>query len=152
MLSFSFWLFLYPFFLLYSIFFVIFFFSNIIIPLQFSIEIKTSSSQNDIFGNASYGKEDSSDNSTKSKSGYYLAINFDKFEENNPNFKPCIRLIRFGWLDHTDWHSQQKPSGQQSRISREVRDNKLKIIYKNTAINENYEDNNLDNNFLEYFF
>ena len=118
----------------------------------FSIEIKTSSSQNDIFGNASYGKEDSSDNSTKSKSGYYLAINFDKFEENNPNFKPCIRLIRFGWLDHTDWHSQQKPSGQQSRISREVRDNKLKIIYKNTAINENYEDNNLDNNFLEYFF
>lgn len=96
---------------------------------KFSVEIKTSSNANNIFGNASYGQEDSSTNSSKSKDGYYLAVNFEKFQLGNPNFKPGIQKIRFGWLDHSDWHSQGASSGQQSRITPEVRDSKLLLIY-----------------------
>lgn len=95
----------------------------------FSTEIKTSSNPNNIFGNASYGKEDSSSTSSKSRDGYYLTINFEKFQPSNLNDKPGIRKIRFGWLDHSDWHSQAAASGQQSHISPEVRDNKLLLIY-----------------------
>ena len=96
----------------------------------FSCEIKTSSSKNNIYGNASYGQEDSANSTSKSKDGYYIAINFEKFDSNNPNFKPRIRKILFGWLDHTDWHSQGASSGQQASIRPKVRDNKLKLIYK----------------------
>lgn len=95
----------------------------------FSCEIKTSSNKNNIYGNASYGQEDSASSTSKSKDGYYIAINFEKFDSSNPTFKPCIRKIRFGWLDHTDWHSQGASSGQQSSIRPNVRDNKLKLIY-----------------------
>lgn len=95
----------------------------------FSAEIKTSSHRNNIYGNASYGKEDSSNSSSKSKDGYYIAINFEKFDPANPDFKPQIRKIRFGWLDHSDWHSQGASSGQQSSIRPNVRDKKLKLIY-----------------------
>lgn len=95
----------------------------------YSCEIKTSSNRNNIYGNASYGQEDSSSCSVKSRDGYYIAVNFEKFDPYNPDFKPHIRKIRFGWLDHTDWHSQHKASGQQSSIRPIVRDNKLKLIY-----------------------
>lgn len=95
----------------------------------YSCEIKTSSSLNNIYGNASYGQEDSSKATSKSRDGYYIAINFEKFKPDNPNFKPHIRKIRFGWLDHTDWHSQNASSGQQANISPYVRDSKLKLIY-----------------------
>lgn len=96
---------------------------------RFSTEIKTSSNPNNIFGNASYGVEDSANTSAKSKDGYYLAINFEKFDPQNPEFVPRIRKIRFGWLDHSDWHSQNASSGQAATISPEVRDNKLLLIY-----------------------
>jgi hypothetical protein len=43
----------------------------------FSIEIKTSSSSRSIYGNRSYAQVGQS--SRKAKSGYYLAINFQKF-------------------------------------------------------------------------
>ena len=59
----------------------------------------------------------------------YIAVNFEKFNPDNPNFKPRIRKIRFGWLDHTDWHSQGVSSGQQASIRPNVRDNKLKLLY-----------------------
>lgn len=95
----------------------------------YSCEIKTSSNANNIFGNASYGQEDSSNSTSKSKDGYYIAVNFENFNPDNPNFKPRIRKIRFGWLDHTDWHSQGASSGQQARIRPNVRDNKLKLLY-----------------------
>lgn len=95
----------------------------------YSCEIKTSSNSNNIFGNASYGQEDSSNSTSKSKDGYYIAVNFEKFNPDNPNFKPRIRKIRFGWLDHTDWHSQSASSGQQASIRPNVRDNKLKLLY-----------------------
>lgn len=95
----------------------------------FSTEIKTSSNKNNIFGNASYGQEDSSNASSKSKDGYYLAINFEKFDQAPLGQMPGIRKIRIGWLDHTDWHSQSASSGQAATISSDVRDNKLILIY-----------------------
>ena len=91
----------------------------------YSCEIKTSSNANNIFGNASYGQEDSSNSTSKSRDGYYIAVNFEKFNPDNPNFKPRIRKIRFGWLDHT----QGASSGQQASIRPNVRDNKLKLLY-----------------------
>lgn len=96
----------------------------------YSTEIKTSSNPNNIYGNASYGKEDSSNISNKSKDGYYIAINFEKFKKNDSSFVPKIRKIRLGWLDHNDWHSQAASSGQAATISTDVRDNKLKILYE----------------------
>lgn len=87
----------------------------------FSIEIKTSSSPRSIFGNRSYAQE--SNNGKKGKSGYYLAVNFEKFTDEN--FKPKILKIRFGWLDHEDWMGQKATTGQQSRLSRDVESFKL---------------------------
>lgn len=95
----------------------------------YSAEIKTSSNPNNIFGNASYGQEDSANASSKSKDGYYLAVNFEKFNPNDSSFLPQIKKIRFGWLDHSDWHSQSASSGQAATISTTVRDNKLLLIY-----------------------
>ena len=94
---------------------------------DFSLEIKTSSDKNKIFGNRSYAQE-VKQGGKKSKSGYYLAINFEKFEETEE--LPQIRLIRFGWLDHTDWIGQSAASGQQSRLPKEVENGKLVVIYK----------------------
>lgn len=65
----------------------------------FSVEIKTSSSVGSIYGNRSYTQ--SSAVSKKSKSGYYLAVNFQKFTSNIR--KPQMTVVRFGWLDHQDW-------------------------------------------------
>lgn len=96
---------------------------------QFSAEIKTSSNPNNIYGNASYGQEDSANASSKSKDGYYLAVNFEKFNPKDSSFSPKIKKIRFGWLDHSDWHSQSASSGQAATISTTVRDNKLLLIY-----------------------
>ncbi len=98
----------------------------------YSAEIKTSSNPNNIFGNASYGQEDSANASSKSKDGYYLAVNFEKFNPNDSSFLPQIKKIRFGWLDHSDWHSQSASSGQAATISTTVRDNKLLLIYDST--------------------
>lgn len=95
----------------------------------YSVEIKTSSNANNIYGNASYGQEDSASASSKTKDGYYLAVNFEKFKPSDKEFKPKIRKIRFGWLDHSDWHSQNASSGQSATISPTVRDNKLLLLY-----------------------
>lgn len=91
---------------------------------DFSIEIKTSSSNNKIFGNRSYSQETLL--SKKSKSGYYLAINFEKFVSNK---MPEVTMIRFGWIDHEDWIGQKSSTGQQARLSSDVEKNKLLIIY-----------------------
>ena len=87
----------------------------------YSIEVKTSSSNQSIYGNRSYTQLGSI--SKKSKSGYYLAINFGKFTKSNP--RPVINLVRFGWLDHEDWVGQAAATGQQARLSREVETYKL---------------------------
>lgn len=97
--------------------------------VDYSIEIKTSSNPNNIYGNRSYGQENSEKNSGKSKDGYYLTINFEKFDSKKPNFKPKIQKIRFGWIDHSDWHAQTAATGQQAYLKTEARDKKLLLIY-----------------------
>jgi ScaI restriction endonuclease len=91
---------------------------------SFSFEIKTSSSARSIYGNRSYAQK--SDTSKKSKSGYYLAINFEKFAK--PRKKPTLKLVRFGWLDHEDWQGQAAATGQQARLSRDVEQYKLLVL------------------------
>ncbi|HDG3923626.1 TPA: ScaI family restriction endonuclease [Staphylococcus aureus] len=101
---------------------------NIINP-QFSVEIKTSSSTKNIYGNRSYGQK--GDSAKKSKDGYYLAINFEKFDKKNLSHKPQIRMIRFGYLNYYDWNSQKSSTGQQARLSANVEKVKLLPIYIN---------------------
>ena len=62
-----------------------------------------------------------------SKSGYYLAVNFEKFS-NTTN--PQIKLIRFGWIDSGDWIGQKAATGQQSRLSSDVENYKLLQLYR----------------------
>lgn len=95
----------------------------------YSIEIKTSSNATNIYGNRSYGQKNSVNNSGKSKDGYYLTVNFEKFDSKNPEFTPSIRKIRFGWIDHSDWRSQASSTGQQASLDIDARDKKLKLLY-----------------------
>jgi len=95
---------------------------------DYSFEIKTSSNPNRIFGNRSYAQKTTS--GKKSKSGYYLAVNFEKFTDTNKS--PRIRKIRFGWIDAEDWMGQEAASGQQARLSAEVENIKLKTLHKVT--------------------
>lgn len=93
----------------------------VFIPNQkYSIEIKTSSSTKSIFGNRSYAQE--TENPKKSKSGYHLAINFQKFTSTQ---QPQIVAVRFGWLDHSDWIGQAAATGQQARLAPDVARYKL---------------------------
>jgi hypothetical protein len=87
---------------------------------KYSIEIKTSSSAKSIFGNRSYAQK--AENPKKSKSGYHLAINFQKFGSSQ---KPQIVAVRFGWLDHFDWIGQAAATGQQARLDPGVERYKL---------------------------
>jgi len=89
----------------------------------YSVEIKTSS-QKSIYGNRSYAKSKNG----KLKSGYYLAINFEKISKQ----KPRIMLIRFGWLDHADWHGQKSETGQQASLTPEAKKYKLITLYDKT--------------------
>ena len=91
-----------------------------------SIEIKTSSNKGQIFANRSYGQPNDSQGK-KDKSGYYLAVNFERWEDSSG--LPRVRLIRFGWLDHVDWHSQVQASGQQASLPPVVENLQLLIIY-----------------------
>lgn len=79
---------------------------------KYSTEIKTSSSPSKIFANRSYAQ--SVTDPKKSKSGYYLAVNFEKITIDN---EPKIILVRLGWLDHSDWIAQTSETGQQARLS-----------------------------------
>ena len=91
---------------------------------RYSFEIKISSSKNSIFGNRSYGQVVNSPK--KSKDGYYLAINIDKLTTDNPQ----IRIIRFGWLDHSDWISQSSATGQQARLGKNTMKLKFQTLYE----------------------
>ncbi|MFN8626393.1 MAG: ScaI family restriction endonuclease [Candidatus Binatia bacterium] len=93
---------------------------------QYSIEVKTSSNPRHIFGNRSYAQEASENK--KVKSGYYLTVNFEKFSGDTK--RPNILLVRFGWLDATDWIGQKAATGQQSRLPPEVENYKLLELYK----------------------
>ncbi|MBD2044493.1 ScaI family restriction endonuclease [Coleofasciculus sp. FACHB-64] len=90
----------------------------------FSIEIKTSSSKRNTYGDRSYTQKSSTVNpGTKTKSGYYLVINFQKLIISLLN--PQINLVRFGWLDLDDWKGQKSQTGQQANLRPEVERYKL---------------------------
>lgn len=93
---------------------------------KFSVEIKTSSHKSQIFGNRSYAQKGNTHK--KSKSGYYLAVNFGKFSGKG-SAQPAIHRIRFGWLDDTDWTGQTAATGQQARLSSDVEQGKLLRLY-----------------------
>ena len=93
--------------------------------VSYSIEIKTSSSKNRIYGNRSYAQKGMA--GKKSKTGYYLAVNFEKFARHKVD-RPELRLVRFGWIDHDDWIGQAAPTGQQARLSQEVETGKLLVL------------------------
>lgn len=90
---------------------------------DYSIEIKTSSSRTSIFGNRSYTK---TDGLGKRRGTYLLTVNFDKLE---PGKDAGIQLIRFGYVEQSDWISQVSETGQQCRLSKETYQSKLLEIY-----------------------
>ncbi|MBP0016781.1 MAG: ScaI family restriction endonuclease [Cyanobacteria bacterium SBLK] len=85
---------------------------------RFSLEIKTSGQKGlKIFGNRSYGQKTKNENlEKKSKSGYYITVNF---------FDQTINLIRFGWIDFDDWKAQKSQTGQAASLSDYVYQYKL---------------------------
>lgn len=93
----------------------------------YSIEIKTSSNKNNLYGNRSYGQAEGNNTSGKSKYGFYIGVNFEDIKKINP---PKILKIRFGWIDHSDWNAQKAATGQNATLSTLARDNKMKLIYK----------------------
>jgi len=95
---------------------------------QLSIEIKGSSHPNQIFGNRSYAQPQSGQGQ-KDKNGYYLTVNFEKFQ-NQSGKTPVILSIRFGYIEHTDWIAQVSSTGQQARLSPNVYEHKLRLLYK----------------------
>lgn len=81
----------------------------------FSIEMKTSGQLGySIFGNRSYGQTGTS--SKKDKSGFYITVNY---------YETTITLIRFGWIDSSDWTSQSASTGQAATLSRDAYEYKL---------------------------
>ena len=92
---------------------------------HYSVELKTSSNPTKIFGNRSYAQKPSE--GKKGKDGFYIAVNFEKFEKSKP--RPDILAIRFGWLDHTDWRGQKAASGQQASLAPEIYSQKFKTLY-----------------------
>lgn len=107
--------------------------------INYSIEVKASSSANDIFANRSYGQP-SLDSDTKDKNGYYIGVNFEKFQcnedckdvkfdlNNNVNY-PKITQIKFGYIEHSDWISQTSSKGQQARLTPSAKKSKMIKLY-----------------------
>jgi hypothetical protein len=95
-------------------------------PARWSTEIKTSSHPTQVFGNRSYAQPGVGHR--KSKSGFYLTINFEKWSLATGRL-PAIRVVRLGWLDHTDWIAQAAATGQQARIRPEAYAGKLAVLF-----------------------
>lgn len=87
---------------------------------KFSIELKTSSDPNQIRGNKSYAQTATA--AKKLKDGYYLAVNYEKFE---PGKLPNIKKIRFGWLDQSDWQTGSSTTGQGATVNAIAKKHKL---------------------------
>ena len=86
---------------------------------RFSIEMKTSGQLGTkVYGNRSYGQKpaDTSIISKAEKSGYYITANF---------YKKTLILLRFGWIDASDWKPQASPTGQAASLPNEVYQHKL---------------------------
>jgi len=91
----------------------------------FSTEIKTSSNASQVFGNRSYAQPAAV--GSKDRDGYFITVNFEGF---NDSIDPSIRLIKIGWLQHSDWIPQASPTGQQAYIALNARRHKLLKIYE----------------------
>jgi hypothetical protein len=59
-----------------------------------------------IFGNRSFNQR-TGDQARKDKSSYYLMVNF---------YGQNLILIRFGWLEASDWQGQKASSGQAATL------------------------------------
>jgi hypothetical protein len=94
----------------------------------YSTEIKTSSHGNQIFGNRSYGVERAAP-SKKAKSGYYCTVNFEKWSDARSR-QPEIGIVRFGWIDSTDWRAQTAETGQNSTLPGIVYQTQLPVVYQ----------------------
>lgn len=105
---------------------------NYIPDATFSIEIKTSSHPTAIFGNRSYAQPPAAGGLRKSKSGYYLAVNFQKCS--STCCEPKVLRIRFGWLEHTDWVGQVAATGQQAHLTAEADKYKLVVLFPKTEL------------------
>jgi hypothetical protein len=99
--------------------------------VAYSVEIKTSSHKTRIFGNRSYAQEPTP--GKKSKSGYCLAVNFEKCVR-KPRKRAEILRIRFGWLDAKDWRGQQAPTGQQASLAPDVETSKLLALFPESEL------------------
>lgn len=108
---------------------------------DYSIEVKASSSKNDIYANRSYAQP-SSKSDTKNKNGYYIGVNFEKFklidkeeflpvttDKKGNIIYPKITQITFGFLEHTDWLPQTSAKGQQARLTPDAKKSKMIKIY-----------------------
>lgn len=86
-----------------------------------SVEIKTSGQCSfKVFGNRSYGQEAQNQSLIKKeKSGYYITLNFTG---------RTMNLLRFGWIDATDWSPQAAPTGQMAGLRPAVYQYKLVAI------------------------
>lgn len=77
-----------------------------------------------VFGNRSYNQETLSGQvSGKTKSGFYITINFTKQN---------LNLIRLGWIDQSDWIPQGSKTGQAATLKDDV------YTHKMTEINGKY--------------
>lgn len=85
---------------------------------RWSVEIKTSGQLGTkVYGNRSYGQKAQNQLSTKKeKSGFYITVNF---------FKHTLTLIRFGWIDASDWKAQASATGQMAGLPDDVYQYKL---------------------------
>lgn len=83
-----------------------------------SVEMKSSGQLGDkIYGNRSYGQSLQIGNSAKKdKSGFYITVNF---------YGQTLTLLRFGWIDASDWQSQQSSTGQMAGLPPAVYQYKL---------------------------
>lgn len=86
-----------------------------------SVEMKASGQLGyKIYGNRSYGQTlENADAAKKDKSGFYITVNF---------VGQTLTLLRFGWIDASDWQAQRAASGQMSGLSDEVYAYKLEPI------------------------
>src|SRR5205085_12474721 len=74
-----------------------------------------------IFGNRSYGQKTAPGAlvSKVEKSGYYITANF---------YEQTLMLLRFGWIDASDWNAQAASTGQAASLHESVYKYKLSII------------------------
>lgn len=83
-----------------------------------SVEMKASGQLGyKIYGNRSYGQVlENVGAAKKDKSGYYITVNF---------YGQTLTLLRFGWIDSSDWQAQKSPTGQMAGLGSEVYAHKL---------------------------